>query len=154
LLSGTAFVSAQAAVVGAPCGAREIRPEIPDKPGGPFVDVTVGDEVENLSLGRFDARVTLESLAAVFVDRPPRGVAAGREALPSQFGARDERERFSYIGHDDALAVVRVPFRTRGAAGEPCLNDILNTITFFHQEDGTWNYRDNHVPGARLLPSV
>ena len=77
-----------------------------------------------------------------------------RDALPRQFGALDTRtelERFSYIGHDDELAVARVQYRTVGGTANPFMNNILDTVTVFHQEDGTWKYWDNYVLGARPL---
>lgn len=59
--------------------------------------------------------------------------------------------RFSYIGHDDEFAVARVQYRTVGSSATPVMNNVLDTITIFHQEDGTWKYWDNYVIGVRLM---
>ena len=68
LLSKAAVVSAQATIVGVNYDTREVRLEIPNKPGDNFVDVTVSDDVKNLSQIRFGDRVTVEYIEAVSLD--------------------------------------------------------------------------------------
>lgn len=68
LLTKAAVVSAQATIVGVNPETREVTLEIPNKPGDNFVDVTVSDDVKNLSQIRFGDRVTVEYIEAVFVD--------------------------------------------------------------------------------------
>lgn len=92
------------------------------------------------------------TLASVHTKSP--AYAAMKEALPKQFAARDARtqlERFTYIGHDDEFALARVQYRTVGGTAAPFMNNLLDTITVFHQEDGTWKYWDNYVLGARAV---
>jgi hypothetical protein len=77
-----------------------------------------------------------------------------QQALPSQFGALDARTElvsFRYLGHDDEFAIARVKFKTVDQSGEPFAANVLDTITVFHQENGTWKYWDNHVLGVELL---
>lgn len=77
-----------------------------------------------------------------------------QRALPNQFGALDARTElvsFRYIGHDDEFAIARVKFKTVDQSGEPFVANVLDTITVFHQENGTWKYWDNHVLGVELL---
>lgn len=104
------------------------------------------------NLAAYNSEDVARTLASV--DSKSPAYAAMEDALPRQFGAlhaRAELERFTYIGHDDEFAVARVQYRTRGAPGEPFLNNVLDTITIFHQENGTWKYWDNDVLGARLI---
>lgn len=68
LLTKAAVVTAQATIVGVNYKTREVRLEIPNKPGDNFVDVAVGDDVQNLSQIRFGDRVTVKYIEAVFVD--------------------------------------------------------------------------------------
>jgi hypothetical protein len=101
-------------------------------------------------LAAYNGEDTSQTLASVHTKSPAYG--AMRDALPSQFGALDTRtelERFSYIGHDDEFAVARVQYRTLGSSATPFMNNVVDTITIFHQEDGTWKYWDNYILGAR-----
>lgn len=107
-------------------------------------------------------QVVAENLAAYNSEDPARTLASVhtkspvydtmRDALPSQFGALDARaelERFTYIGHDDEFAVARVQYRTVSNTTDPFMSNVLDTITVFHQENGTWKYWDNYILGAR-----
>lgn len=60
--------STQATIVGVNYETREVTLEVPNKPGDNFFDVTVGEEVENLSQIRFGDRVTVRYVEAVFVE--------------------------------------------------------------------------------------
>jgi Cu/Ag efflux protein CusF len=92
-LTKAAVVSAQATVVGVNYKTREVTLEVRNKPGDNFVDVTVSDDVKNLSQVRFGDRVTVDYIEAVSVDlfragdvEPGVGVAvAAAKAAP---GAR------------------------------------------------------------------
>lgn len=104
------------------------------------------------NLAAYNSEDPSRTLASVHTNSPV--YAAMRDALPRQFGALDTRtelERFSYIGHDDEFAVARVQYRAVGGKTAPFMNNVVDTITVFHQEDGTWKYWDNYVLGARLV---
>ena len=68
LLTKAALVAAQATVVAVNYATREVALEVPNKPGNTFVDVTVSDDVKNLSQVRLGDRVTVEYIEAVLVD--------------------------------------------------------------------------------------
>jgi hypothetical protein len=92
------------------------------------------------------------ALASVHTKSP--AYAAMQEVLPKQFAALDTRtqvERFTFIGYDDEFALARVQYRTVGGTAAPFMNNLLDTIAVFHQEDGTWKYWDNYVLGARIV---
>ena len=75
-------------------------------------------------------------------------------ALPNQFNgldARTELASFRYIGHDDEFAVARVQLKTVEQSGKPFANNVTDTITMFHQENGVWKYWSHHILGVRLV---
>ena len=105
------------------------------------------------NLAAYNSEDPSRTLASVHTKSP--AYASMQEALPEQFGALDARtelEAFTYIGHDNEFAVARVRYRTVGETAEPFMNNIVDTMTFFYQEDGAWKYWDNYVLGARLSP--
>jgi hypothetical protein len=74
--------------------------------------------------------------------------------LPNQFNGLDARTdlaSFRYIGHDDEFAVARVQLKTVAQLGDAFANNVLDTITMFHQENGVWKYWSHHVLGVRLV---
>ena len=78
-----------------------------------------------------------------------------RAALPAQFGLMDARSElvgFAYIGHDDEFAVARVKLKTVDKSGEDFEANVVDTITLFHQEDGTWKYWSDHILGVEMVP--
>ena len=80
--------------------------------------------------------------------------ASMQQALPNQFtglDARTELAGFHYIGHDDEFAVARVKFKTVEQSDEPFTSNVLDTITVFHQEGGSWKYWSNHVLGVDIV---
>lgn len=93
LLTKAAVVSAQATVVGINHNTREVRLEIPNKPRNDFVDLTVSDDVKNLSQIRLGDQVTVEYIEAVSVDlfragEAQPGVAVTVAAANAPPGAR------------------------------------------------------------------
>ncbi|MCF7984845.1 MAG: hypothetical protein K9L70_10615 [Thiohalocapsa sp.] len=105
------------------------------------------------NLAAYNSEDPSRTLASVHTKSP--AYATMQEALPAQFSALDARtelEGFTYIGHDNEFAVARVQYRTVGETTEPFMDNILDTMTFFYQEDGAWKYWDNYVLGARLSP--
>ena len=107
-------------------------------------------QVVEQNLAAYNAKDTSETLASIHTKSPV--YATMREALPSQFGALDARtavEDFSYIGHDDEFAIARVQYRTEDKSTQPFMDNVMDTITVFHQEDGTWKYWNEHVLGVQ-----
>ena len=107
-------------------------------------------QVVEQNLAAYNSRDTSRALASVHTKSP--AYAAMRDALPRQFDALDARtelERFTYMGHDDEFAVARVQYRTVGGTAKPFMDNILDTVTIFHQENGAWKYWDNYVLGVR-----
>ncbi len=77
-----------------------------------------------------------------------------RTALKGQFEVMDARSElvgFTYIGHDDEFAVARVKLRTVDKSGEAFSNNVIDTITLFHQENGVWKYWSDHILGVEMV---
>lgn len=109
-------------------------------------------QVVEANLAGYNSENPSQTLATVHTKSP--AYASMQDALPRQFGAletRAELEGFSYIGHDDEFAVARVQYRTVGGKTRPFMNNLMDTITVFHQEAGTWKYWDNYVLGVRPI---
>jgi hypothetical protein len=78
-----------------------------------------------------------------------------RDALAAQFAeldAKAEQVSFQYIGHDDEFAVARVKVKVTAPGAEGFQNNVVDTITLFHQEDGKWKVWDTYLVGAELAP--
>lgn len=107
-------------------------------------------QVVDENVAAYNSEDNARTLASVHTKSP--AYAAMQDALTGQFGALDtstEVAGFDYIGHDDEFAVARVQYRTVSGTAEPFMNNLLDTVTVFHQEDGTWKLWDNYVLGVR-----
>jgi hypothetical protein len=77
-----------------------------------------------------------------------------RTELTAQFSESDPRAEqvaFQYIGHDDEFAVARVKVKVNATAEEGFLDNVVDTITTFHQEDGKWKIWDAYLLGGQLV---
>jgi hypothetical protein len=77
-----------------------------------------------------------------------------RGALPAQFKAHDLQAQlvsFRLLGHDDELAVARAKVKVAGAPGSSFHDNVLDTITIFHQEAGTWKIWSDEALGVQFL---
>jgi hypothetical protein len=109
-------------------------------------------QVVEQNLAAYNSENTSRTLASVDTNSP--AYATMKDDLPKLFRsvhAHSELAGFTYIGHDDEFAVARVQYRTVGDKGAPFRNNIVDTMTFFHQQNGAWKYWDNYVLGVRLV---
>lgn len=107
--------------------------------------------VEN-NLSAFNSESVAATMESIHSKSPNH--SSMQEALPGQFEALDARTElvgFTYMGHDDEFAVARVKLKTVDNTNEPFVENIVDTIAVFHQEDGDWKYWSNHVLGIRLV---
>jgi hypothetical protein len=77
-----------------------------------------------------------------------------RKELSSLFGETDakaEQISFQYIGHDDEFALARVKVKVTAAGEEGFYDNVVDTITIFHQEDGKWKVWDAYLVGGVLV---
>lgn len=98
--------------------------------------------------GRKNADQTMGS-----IDSRSPGYEKTRKALSSQFelGTTTRLVSFRYIGHDDEFAVARVKFKTTGKPGTPFVENTIDTVTLFHQENGQWKVWDQLILGVETL---
>lgn len=74
--------------------------------------------------------------------------------LSSQFSALDakaEQVSFQYVGHDDEFAVARVKVKVTAPGAEDFDDNIVDTMTIFHQEGGRWKLWDTYVLGSEFV---
>lgn len=105
---------------------------------------------ENYSASnRKDAEGTMRS-----IDSKSPDYASTKEQLPSQFalGVASQLVYFRYIGHDDEFAVARVKLKSTGTSGTDFVNNIVDTMTIFHQEGGAWKIWDQVILGVEIVP--
>jgi hypothetical protein len=75
-------------------------------------------------------------------------------ALGSLFGevdAKAEQVSFQYIGHDDEFAMARVKVKVTAPGAEGFYDNVVDTLTIFHQEDGKWKVWDAYLVGDGLV---
>ncbi len=109
-------------------------------------------QVVEESLAAFNSENVAATLRSVHTKSPAYDTM--QAALPNQFNgldARTELASFRYIGHDDEFAVARVQLKTVAQPGDAFANNVLDTITMFHQENGVWKYWSYHILGVRLV---
>lgn len=85
-----------------------------------------------------------------FIDSKSPGYERTRKALPSQFelGTASKLVSFRYIGHDDEFAVARVKCATTRQAEQAFVDNVMDTMTVFRQENGQWKIWDQLVLGV------
>jgi hypothetical protein len=109
-------------------------------------------QVVEESLAAYNSENVAATLRLVHTKSP--AYDSMQATLPNQFNELDPRTElvsFRFIGHDDEFAVARVQLKTVAQPGEAFANNVLDTITMFHQENGVWKYWSHHVLGARLV---
>ena len=74
--------------------------------------------------------------------------------LTEQFRSRDlavQLVDFRYIGHDDEFAVARVHIKTAHVDEQPFTDNVIDTITVFHQENGKWKFWSDQLLGVEMV---
>ena len=79
---------------------------------------------------------------------------AARETITAAFKdskPHAEQVSFQYIGHDDEFALARVKVKVTSPGTEAFQPNIVDTVTLFHQENGSWKLWDIYVVGGDLV---
>jgi len=90
-----------------------------------------------------------------FVDTRSPDYDSTKDELVSEFkdyNLTSELVRFTLIGHDDEFAVARVKTKTTSKPNSGFVNNTVDTITIFHQENGGWKLWSQQVLDAEMLP--
>ena len=99
---------------------------------------------------RKDADATLQT-----IDRDSPGYQDTQQALAGLQDLRVDSQlvEFRYIGHDDEFAVARVKTRTTAEPGQSdFVDNTVDSIMIFHQEDGRWKLWSEEVLGVDIAP--
>ena len=77
-----------------------------------------------------------------------------KQEIGAQFAGQDLRLElvgFRLFGHDDEFAVARTKTKFTGAPGSGFRDNVLDSITVFHQENGAWKLWSDDVLGVEFL---
>ena len=89
-----------------------------------------------------------------FVDTRSPDYESTQSELAAEFKDLDltaELVGFTLIGHDDEFAVARVKTKTTAKPGSSFVNNTVDAITIFHQENGSWKLWSEQVVDAKML---
>jgi len=78
---------------------------------------------------------------------------AARDLLTGYFkdqNIKAEQVSFQYIGHDDEFALARVKVKVTSPGTEGFQDNVVDTVTLFHQEGGGWKIWDAYLVGGTL----
>ena len=70
-------------------------------------------------------------------------------ALFAEVDPKAEQVSFLYVGHDDEFAVARVKVKV-SATAEGFEDNVVDTLTIFHEEGGKWKVWDAYLVGGQL----
>ena len=106
--------------------------------------------VENLAaFNRKDVGATMS-----FVDTRSPDYGSTKDEIVEDFKSYDltaELVGFTLIGHDDEFAVARDKTKTSAKPNSGFVNNTVDAIAIFHQENGTWKFWSQQVIDAKTL---
>jgi hypothetical protein len=106
--------------------------------------------VENLAaFNRKDVGATMS-----FVDTRSPDYGSTKDEIVEDFKSYDltaELVGFTLIGHDDEFAVARVKTKTSTKPNSGFVNNEVDAIVIFHQENGAWKLWSQQVIDAKTL---
>jgi len=118
-------------------------------------DDTLAGSLEQVSKDQI-AAFNREDIAATMSfahTKSPTYDEAAKEMVTNDFKTEDlkaEELSFQYIGHDDEFAYARVKVKVTSSGTKGFDDNIMDTVTLFHQEGGTWKVWDTYLIGGRL----
>src|SRR5262245_36626009 len=110
------------------------------------------EKVSKEQVAAFNRKDVAATMAYAHTKSPSYDEA--RTTLTSQFGeldAKAEQVSFQYIGHDDEFAVARVKVKVTASGAQGFRDNVIDTITLFHQEGGQWKVWDAYLLGGELV---
>ena len=103
------------------------------------------------NLASFNRRDLAGTMATIHTKSPD--YEPTKQALDEQFKGLDVTAtlvKFEEMGHDDEFAVARVKVKTTGKPGADFVDNTVDAVLLFHQEDGTWKLWDETVLGVDI----
>ena len=116
-------------------------------------DDALGSSLEQVSkdqIAAFNRKDVAATMA--YADTKSPTYDAARETLTEYFKGQDlkaEQVSFQYVGHDDEFAYARVKVKVTSPA-DGFQNNVVDTVTLFHQEGGSWKVWDAYLVGGQL----
>ncbi len=114
--------------------------------------VTTLERLSKDNIAAFNREDVAAAMGYVHTKSP--AYAQTQAELSSQFSALDakaEQVSFQYVGHDDEFAVARVKVKVTAPGAEGFDDNIVDTMTIFHQEGGRWKLWDTYVLGSEFI---
>lgn len=118
---------------------------------GPLID-----SLRQVMAGNFEAynKKDINALLKGIDSRSP-DYEPTKKAAAEQFATLDvttELVSFEPIGHDDEFAVARIKAKTTGKPGSGFVDNTVDAIVLFHQENGEWKLWSEDILGIDLVP--
>jgi len=110
------------------------------------------EKVSKDQIAAFNREDAAATLAYAHTKSPT--YAAAQEALAATFSdldAKAEQVSFRFIGHDDEFALARVRVKVTAPGTEGFYGNVVDTITLFHQEGGSWKVWDSYLVAEELV---
>ena len=118
-------------------------------------DAALASALEKVSkdqIAAFNREDAAGTLALAYTKSPTYDAAkAELAALFTATDAKAEQVGFQYIGHDDEFAVARVKVKVTAPGTVGFQDNVVDTLTIFHQEGGRWKPWDVYVLGSTFL---
>ncbi len=114
--------------------------------------VTTLEQLSKDQIAAFNRENVAATMAYAHTKSP--AYSTTQAELTSQFSALDakaEQVSFHYVGHDDEFAVARVKVKVTAPGAEGFNDNIVDTMTLFHQEGGRWKLWDAYVLGSEFV---
>lgn len=105
------------------------------------------------NLSGYNAENADATMSAVHTNSPE--YASTKAALAEQFRDLDVKATlvdFDYMGHDDEFVVARVKTRLMGPPGSDFVDNVVDSLVLFHQENGVWKLWSDEVLGVEIEP--
>lgn len=103
------------------------------------------------NLASFNRRDLAGAMATIHTKSPDYDPT--KQAMEEQFKDLDVTAslvKFDLMGHDDEFAVARAKVKTTGKPGSGFVDNTVDAVLLFHQEDGAWKLWDETVLGVDI----
>jgi hypothetical protein len=104
------------------------------------------------NLSGYNAESPDAAMSAVHKSSPE--YASTKAALAEQFSDLDVKAtlvEFDYMGHDDEFVVARVKTKLVGPPGSAFVDNVVDSLVLFHQENGVWKLWSDEVLGVEFV---
>ena len=109
------------------------------------------EQVSKDQIAAFNKRDAAATMSFAHTKSPT--YTAAKDMLTKDFKNQDmkaEQVSFQYIGHDDEFAYARVKVKVTSPGTKGFDDNVMDTVTIFHQEGGVWKVWDTYLIGGQL----